>query len=118
MNSASVLSVARHHKYAVIAIAGAVLVVSALAPFPVFPSSQSEPARAAAPRSVDFATDILPIFQAACVKCHGGETAQAKLRLDSEAAVLQGGISGKVIVPGNSKDSLLVKRLLGSTDAP
>jgi hypothetical protein len=43
---------------------------------------------------------------------------QAGLRLDSEAAILKGGVSGSVIVPGHSDDSLLVKRLLGATGAP
>jgi hypothetical protein len=43
---------------------------------------------------------------------------QAGLRLDSEAAILKGGVSGGAIVPGHSDDSLLVKRLLGATGAP
>src|SRR5574340_991641 len=64
-------------------------------------------------QAVDFNRDIAPILQAYCVKCHGSEKPQAQLRLDSETAVLRGGISGKVVVPGKSGDSLLIKRLLG-----
>jgi hypothetical protein len=41
-----------------------------------------------------------------------------KLRLDSEAGLLQGGQSGPVVIAGRSSDSLLIKRLLGTTDAP
>lgn len=41
-----------------------------------------------------------------------------KLRLDSEAEVLRGGVSGPAISPGHSAGSLLVKRLLGLTDGP
>ncbi len=41
-----------------------------------------------------------------------------KLQLDSEAAILRGGQSGPAIAPGHSGDSLLIKRLLGATDAP
>ncbi len=67
---------------------------------------------------VDFSRDIAPIFEKSCVGCHGANLAQAKLRLDSESAVLAGGVSGPVIVSGKSGDSLLVKRILGSTDAP
>ncbi len=69
-------------------------------------------------RRIEFDRDIAPILKASCGKCHGAENTQAKLRLDSESAVLQGGLSGSAIIPGNSKDSLVVKRLLGLTDAP
>jgi cytochrome c553 len=41
-----------------------------------------------------------------------------KLKLESEAEIMKGGASGPAIVPGNSAGSLLVKRLLGATDAP
>ena len=41
-----------------------------------------------------------------------------KLRLDSEAAILRGGVSGSAIVPGKGAASLLVKRILGLTDGP
>jgi len=68
--------------------------------------------------SIDFNRDIEPLFKANCLKCHGSENAQAGLRLDSEAGVLKGGLSGATITPGHSGDSLLVKRLLGATDAP
>ncbi|PYV08733.1 MAG: hypothetical protein DMG23_12830, partial [Acidobacteria bacterium] len=76
--------------------------------------AQGEAARA---QSIDFNRDIEPIFSASCNKCHGPEKPQAQLRLDSEAGVLRGGVSGKIVIPGNSRDSLLVKRLLGLTGA-
>ena len=69
-------------------------------------------------RKLEFDRDIAPIFQAACNQCHRPEKPQGQLRLESELAVLQGGVSGRVIIPGNSKDSLLVKRLLGLGDKP
>lgn len=71
-----------------------------------------------ASRTVDFDRDIAPIFRTSCIMCHGPEKPQARLRLDSVEGVLQGGASGRGIIPGNSKDSLLVKRLFGSQDAP
>ncbi len=67
--------------------------------------------------SVEFQADIKPIFERSCGQCHIG-AALGKLRLDSEAAVLRGGASGPAIAPGHSGESLLVKRLLGLTDAP
>jgi mono/diheme cytochrome c family protein len=62
---------------------------------------------------INFAHDIAPIFQKSCIPCHGAEKPQGGLRLDSEVATLMGGESGKVIVPGDSEKSPLVKRLLG-----
>src|SRR4029077_14404575 len=70
--------------------------------------------RAAASTSVDFATDIQPIFRTSCYTCHQGDKAAAGLHLDSRTALGEG-ISGKAIVPGRAKDSLILKRLL-STD--
>jgi uncharacterized protein DUF1553/uncharacterized protein DUF1549/cytochrome c len=69
-------------------------------------------------RRIDFNRDIAPILQVSCGKCHSGPEAQAHLRLDSEAAVWRGGVSGKAIIPGNSQGSLLVKRLLGLGTQP
>ena len=67
---------------------------------------------------INFQHDIEPIFQASCVACHGAEKPLAQLRLDSETAVLRGSISGKVVVPGDAKNSLLVKRLIGADGVP
>lgn len=69
-------------------------------------------------RPVDFVTQIEPIFKAACYDCHSGKKAKAGLRLDVKAAAFRGGVSGAAIVPGNSKESLLVHRLLGLGGEP
>src|SRR5437763_10214375 len=55
-----------------------------------------------------YATDIRPILEKSCFRCHGDENHKGGLRLDSLEAVLKGGEDGKVLSPGNSKDSLLV----------
>jgi mono/diheme cytochrome c family protein len=62
---------------------------------------------------VDFVRDVQPIFAAACAKCHFGEKVRGELHLDNKALALKGGISGAVIVPGNSQASRLVHRVLG-----
>src|SRR4030095_13649004 len=59
-------------------------------------------------KGVTYAKDIRPLFEATCFRCHGEEKQKGGLRLDSLEAVLKGGEDGKVIVPGNSKKSLLV----------
>jgi hypothetical protein len=63
--------------------------------------------------SVDFHRDIEPIFKASCYGCHSGAKPQSQLRLDSGPAALRGGLSGKVILPGDSKGSRLIHRVKG-----
>ncbi len=63
--------------------------------------------------AIEFNRDILPIFENSCTVCHGPAIQEAGLRLDTEMAVLVGGISGHTFVPGESEESLLVKHLLG-----
>jgi mono/diheme cytochrome c family protein len=62
---------------------------------------------------VDFKRDIEPIFAASCYQCHGATKAAGQLRLDAKPAAMKGGISGAIIVPGNSRQSRLLARLLG-----
>ena len=75
-------------------------------------------------KKVDFIKDVQPIFTESCAKCHGLDPDKpkkkpaAELRLDSRDAVLKGGRSGKVVVPGNAKDSLLFKLLHGPVPRP
>lgn len=57
---------------------------------------------------VTYATDIKPIFDKACVRCHGAEKPKGRLRLDSLAGALKGGEGGKAVLPGDSARSLLV----------
>lgn len=62
---------------------------------------------------VDFARDIQPIFRAHCQSCHDTKTAKGQLRLDNKASAMKGGISGAVIIPGNSQNSRLLHRVRG-----
>src|SRR3989442_16038210 len=62
-------------------------------------SAPTQPNAVASVQRIDFNRDIAPIFQASCVACHAPEKPQGRLRLDSEAAVLQGGVSGKIVIP-------------------
>jgi uncharacterized membrane protein len=59
---------------------------------------------------VTFATDIKPIFDASCLKCHDSQKPKqaAKLSLDTLAGVLKGDRDGAVITVGNSAKSDLV----------
>ncbi|MBL8206044.1 MAG: c-type cytochrome, partial [Blastocatellia bacterium] len=67
-----------------------------------------------AQQNIDFTRDIKPIFDAYCVSCHGPKKAAGQLRLDNKVAAMKGGISGAIILPGNSNASILLARVTGS----
>ena len=67
-------------------------------------------------RRIDFRREVEPILRANCYQCHGAKKASAQLRLDGKELAMKGGISGAVIIPGNSKDSRLMKRVMGEGD--
>jgi len=62
-------------------------------------------------KGVTYVSDIKPIFEKSCVRCHGAEKPKARLRLDGLEAALKGGEDGKVILPGNSAGSILVHNI-------
>ena len=57
---------------------------------------------------VTYLTDIRPLFEASCFRCHGEQRHKGDIRLDSLEAVLKGGEDGKIVVPGDSAKSQLV----------
>src|SRR5213083_1130397 len=67
-------------------------------------------------KGVTYAKDIRPLFEASCFRCHGEEKQKGELRLDSLEAVLKGGEDGKVVIPGDSKKSLLVVAIAQISD--
>lgn len=61
-------------------------------------------------RVVDYSRDVQPIFASRCFQCHAAEKQESNLRLDVKAAALRGGDSGEPpIVPGNSRESFLLR---------
>lgn len=58
-------------------------------------------------QDVVFERDVLPIFAARCLSCHGGVTKKADLDLRNRVSILKGGRKGPVIVPGDSSRSRL-----------
>jgi hypothetical protein len=67
-------------------------------------------------KDVTYASDIKPIFDESCIKCHGEEKQKGKLRLDGLEAVMKGGEDGKVITPGKSAESMLVINVAQASD--
>jgi len=72
-------------------------------------AQEAQPPPAADKTGVTYATDIKPIFNTACVKCHNGDKAKAHLHMDTLAGVLKGTKMGPVVKPGDSASSFLVK---------
>ena len=68
--------------------------------------------------SVAWDTKARPLFEQYCVGCHGPESPKGGLRLDQQGPALRGGSSGRVIVPSQSSQSWLIKRLHAPSDDP
>src|SRR5262249_33511714 len=59
-----------------------------------------------------FETQVLPILQAHCLACHGGEKkVKGGLRLTSRETLLKGGNSGPAVIPAKPEESLLVQAI-------
>jgi hypothetical protein len=69
-------------------------------------------------QGLTFDKDIKPLFDKSCVECHSAEKPKGKLRLDTLALTLKGGVDGKVLEPGKSASSFLVANIafLGDED--
>lgn len=67
-------------------------------------------AAASAQAKVDFAKDVLPVFEKSCQGCHGAKSQLGSLRLDSKQ------LAAKVIKPGDAAGSALYQRIAGIGD--
>ena len=63
-----------------------------------------------------FEREVRPILVERCQGCHGAEEQKGDLRLDARAAILEGGLSGPAIEPGDPEASLLVE-VIGYEDS-
>src|SRR5882672_9460098 len=76
-------------------------------------ASIAAPAAIAAPTTPQpvFERDVLPIFEANCVRCHGPKLRMAHMDLSTYDHVLKGGESGDVVVPGKPNESRLYQKI-------
>jgi len=58
-----------------------------------------------------FENKVRPLLAEKCWGCHGDEKQSGNLRLDSLAAMLQGGESGPSLVPGQEDESLVIQAI-------
>lgn len=85
------------------------------------PAKSSAPAapkaNAAAAKAIVYRDVIAPILAEKCYSCHGEEKGKGKLRMHTFADLKKGGSEGDVnLVAGKSGDSLMIQRILLSTD--
>jgi mono/diheme cytochrome c family protein len=63
----------------------------------------------ATPQAIEFfEREVRPVLVETCQKCHGDKKQEGALRLDSRAAMIQGGENGPAVVPGQPEKSLLI----------
>lgn len=61
----------------------------------------------AAAVKITYDEHVQPIFRQHCVTCHGSDDAKSDLRVDNYAALMRGGASGEVVIPGDADFSRL-----------
>ena len=67
-------------------------------------------------QAVEFATDIRPLLEVNCVKCHGADKQKGDLRLDELGLAEKGGETGPALAKGDPAGSLLLKRISLAAD--
>jgi mono/diheme cytochrome c family protein len=65
-----------------------------------------------------FEAKVRPVLAEQCAKCHGPDKQKSGLRVDSRAALLEGGDSGPAVVPGKPAESRLIAAVRHDDDAP
>jgi mono/diheme cytochrome c family protein len=62
---------------------------------------------------VDFKSEIKPILEASCIKCHGRGRARGGFQIDSRESLLKGGDTGPGAVAGQSAGSFVIELVSG-----
>ena len=82
-----------------------------VAVFMICRNDATQHSNAADDASPKFETDIVPILEARCVKCHGDGKVEAGLDLRRRFLILKGGDSGVGFVIGKPEESLLIQKI-------
>ncbi|MBI3168408.1 MAG: hypothetical protein HYZ22_08020 [Chloroflexi bacterium] len=79
------------------------------------PATETAPAtdipttEAAATGAISYASQVMPIFETKCIKCHGVETKKEGLDMRTYDDLITGSRNGPVLTPGDAVNSLLVQ---------
>ncbi|MSU62248.1 MAG: DUF1549 domain-containing protein [Pedosphaera sp.] len=63
--------------------------------------------------SVNFSSEIKPILEASCMKCHGRGKSKGGFSIETRETFLKGGDTGAAIVSGRSEESLMIELVMG-----
>lgn len=58
--------------------------------------------------NITFVSDIKPLFEQSCIRCHGGDRGRGGIKLDTRENVIKGGREGTLFEVGKSEKSSLV----------
>lgn len=58
-----------------------------------------------------YQTEVQPVLQTTCYRCHAGMNRRGGLDMSTRARLLQGGKDGVVVIPGRPEDSPLVRAI-------
>ena len=87
----------------------AAMVIALCLAVPVVAAEPSDRPGPTAEQAHFFEMKIRPLLARRCLDCHGPDTQESGLRLDSLAGMLAGGDNGPAVVPGQPEKSLLVE---------
>ncbi|PCJ61998.1 MAG: hypothetical protein COA73_07110 [Candidatus Hydrogenedentota bacterium] len=91
--------------------------VKAMAPAPAEPAMVKPAVQTAEKPSFNYIDNILPIFEARCIKCHGNDKREGGLSLATFGHMQTGGSSGEqLIVPGDPDGSRMFQLVLQEMD--
>src|SRR3954466_9461829 len=88
-----------------------IVIVAAAVPLPAADSPKAMPPAATHP--VDFAKEIKPLLEAACINCHAKGKNKGGFSLETRETFLKGGDTGPAAVSGKSGESLVVRLVAG-----
>ncbi len=77
------------------------------------PAEQQSRLPPSATRLVDFSSDVKPILQVACVRCHARGNDKGGFSIETRESLLRGGDTGPAVVPGQSSASFLIELVSG-----
>ena len=66
----------------------------------------------------DYQTDVAPILRDYCAGCHNDDDLEGEFSVETFRTLMKGGENGEVLLPGNAKDSKLIRVLTGQSRPP
>lgn len=88
-----------------------ILVVVALLLMTAFAVVMFNSSGAASQTDISYVRDVQPILESRCSNCHFGEFTSAELHMDTYQDLMAGSENGRVIIPGDARNSLLVEKI-------